>query len=117
MLGTSLQQWARRYLQNTQQTGHGLHERARIRAFFANGITTFHVPRVVEALPALVHLALFIFFAGLLVYLFNINHAVFGAMFCWVALFSAIYAYITFMPFFLARQPVLHAAVPNNLVP
>jgi len=92
MLGTSLQQWARRYLQNTQQTGHGLHERARIRAFFANGITTFHVPRVVEALPALVHLALFIFFAGLLVYLFNINHAVFSAMFCWVALFSAIYA-------------------------
>ncbi len=97
MLATSLQQWARRYLQNTQQAGRGMHERARIRAFFANGITAFHVPRVVEALPALVHLALFIFFAGLLVYLFNINHAVYAN--------------------FLARQPVLHAAVPNSLVP
>jgi hypothetical protein len=105
MLATSLQQWARRYFQNTQQTGRGMHERARIRAFFANGITTFHVLRVVEELPTLVHLALFIFFAGLLVYLLIINHAVFDAVFCWVALLSAIYAYITLMPIFWLDSP------------
>ena len=105
MLATSLQQWARRYLQNTQQTGRGLHERARIRASFANGVTTFHVPRVVEALPALVHLALFIFFAGLLVYLFKQPRSVrrsvlLGGTFVGDILIHHVYAN------FLARQPV-----------
>lgn len=60
---------------------------------------------VQQALPSLVHLSLFIFFAGLIIYLFNINHAVFSAVACCVALSSALYGFITFMPIFWLDSP------------
>ena len=68
-------------------------------------MTKFHFNPMVQALPALVHLSLFSFFAGLLIYLFNINHTVFSAVVCCVALSSAIYGVITFMPFFWLDSP------------
>ena len=105
MLATSLQQWARRYVKTTQPPRCSPHKRARIRAFFAHGVDKFHVPWAVEALPALVHLSLFLFFAGLLVYLFDINHTVFTAVSCWVALLSIVYGSITLMPIFWHASP------------
>ncbi|KAI0245378.1 hypothetical protein BJV78DRAFT_1139053, partial [Lactifluus subvellereus] len=74
MLATLLQQWARRYLRVTQLPRCSPHRRARMRAFFSHGVDRFRLSWVVEALPTLVHLSLFLFFAGLLIYLFNINH-------------------------------------------
>ncbi|KAH9952550.1 hypothetical protein BGW80DRAFT_1123776, partial [Lactifluus volemus] len=76
LLATMLQQWARRYLTITQPARYIPHKRASIRAFFANGVEKFHLPWSVEALPALLHLSLFLFFTGLVIYLFNINHTV-----------------------------------------
>ena len=113
MLATSLQQWARRYLQNTQQLGRCLQERAQMRAFFANGITKFHIPWAVEALPALVHLSLFTFFAGLLVYLFNIDHTVFSAVICCVGLLSVGYGCITLMPIIWPDSPYYSPLSPT----
>ena len=105
MLATSLQQWARRYINITQPTRCSPHKRARVRAFFANGVHELHVPWAVEALPALVHLSLFLFFVGLLIYLFNIHHAVFSAVLSWVALLSLAYGCITLMPIFRKDSP------------
>ena len=105
MLATSLQQWARRYVEVTQPARCSPHKRARIRAFFAHGVDKFHVPWAVESLPALIHLSLFLFFAGLLVYLFDINHTVFTAVSCWVALLSIVYGCITLMPIFRYDSP------------
>ena len=105
MLATSLQQWARRYREVSHHAGRSLKERAQIHSFLASGITKFRVNPMVQALPVLVHLSLFIFFAGLLIYVFNINHAVFSALACCVALSSAIYGVITFMPFFWLDSP------------
>ncbi len=105
MLATLLQQWSRRYLTITQPARCEPHKRARARAFFAIGVEKFHVSWVVEALPALVHLSLFIFFAGLLIYLFNIHHTVFKVVVCWVALLTTVYGFITFMPFFWHDSP------------
>jgi hypothetical protein len=105
MLATSLQQWARRYIQNTQPVGRSLQERARTRAFFVHGIINFHVPQTVEVLPALVHLALFKFFAGLIIYLFNIDRTMFTVVICWVALLSVGYGCITFMPVIWPDSP------------
>ena len=112
MLATSLQQWARRYMQNTQPAGHSLRDGARLRAFFMHGITKCHIPRTVEVLPALVHLSLFTFFAGLLVYLFNINHTMFNVVICWVALLSVFYVCITFMPIFWPDSPYYSPLTP-----
>ena len=80
-------------------------KRARMRAYFANGVDKFHVSWAVETLPTLVHLSLLMFFAGLLVFLFNINHTVFTIIVCWVALTSVAYICITLMPIFWHDSP------------
>ena len=68
LLATLLQQWARRYLKITQSR-YQPHKRTRIRAFFAEGVEKCLLPWTVDALPTLLHLSLFLFFAGLVVFL------------------------------------------------
>ena len=105
LLATLLQQWARRYIRITQPPRYSPHKRARIRAFFSDGVENLRLPTAVEALPTLLHLSLFLFFAGLLVYLFNINLTVFIVVACCVNLFATVYACITFMPIFRPDSP------------
>jgi hypothetical protein len=78
-----------------------------MRAFFAAGIESMHFPFFVEALPVLVHISLFLFFAGFLVFVlgFNLNNTVFAIACCWIGLFIAAYAYITFLPMFRPGSP------------
>jgi hypothetical protein len=73
-----------------------------MRAFFANGMDKMHIPWAVEGLPALLHLSLFLFFAGLAIFLFNIDREVFGAVVWWIGLFLMVYGLITVLP--LIRQ-------------
>ncbi|KAH9031450.1 hypothetical protein EDB83DRAFT_2229569, partial [Lactarius deliciosus] len=75
LLATLLQQWARRYLRITNPRCSP-HKRARIRAFFAEGVERLRLPWTVEALPTLLHISLFLFFAGLGVFLFGIHRTV-----------------------------------------
>jgi len=112
MLATSLQQWVRRYIQITQSAECSPHERARLQRFFAKGKDRYRFHRVAETLLALVHLSLFLFFAGLVVYLSNINHTIFIAVICWVALLSAVYGFITFMPFIWIDSPYYSPLTP-----
>ena len=102
---TLLQQWARRYIKITQSPDHNAQKRARIRAFFSEGVKTLHVPWVVETLPTLLHLSLFLFFAGLVIYLFNINHTVFTVVAWWVGLCTTTYVGVTLMPLFRYDSP------------
>jgi len=104
LLATLLQQWARRYMKVTQ-TRYSPHKRARIRAFFAEGVEKLHLPWAVEALPALLHLSLFLFFAGLTVFLFNINNTVFKVAISWVGFCIGMYMCITFLPMFRHDSP------------
>ncbi|KAH9989376.1 hypothetical protein BJV74DRAFT_454490 [Russula compacta] len=113
MLATSLQQWARRYLRVTQLPRCSPHERARVRAFFANGADKLHVTRAAEALPILIHLSLFIFFIGLVIYLFNMDHTVFDTVVCWVASLSVVYVCITLMPIFRHDTPYFSPLSPS----
>jgi Family of unknown function (DUF6535) len=105
LLATMLQQWARRYVTITQPPLYSPHKRAPIRAFFAHGVNKFHLPWSVEALPALLHLSLFLFFSGLGVFLFNINHTVFSVVIWWVGLAGAVYGCVTWMPIFWNDSP------------
>jgi hypothetical protein len=95
---------ARRYIRTTQSQ-YSPHKRGRIRAFFADGVDNLQLPWAVEALPALLHISLFLFFAGLLVFLFNTYHNVLSAVAWWIALVTAAYIYITFMPLFRPESP------------
>ena len=59
-----------------------------------------HIPWAVEGLPTLLHLSLFLFFGGLAIYLFNINHEVFSYVIWWIVLFFLVYGLITLLPIF-----------------
>jgi hypothetical protein len=104
LLATLLQQWARRYLKVTQPR-YSLHRRARIRAFFAEGVDKFLLPWAVEALPTMLHLSLFLFFAGLAVFLWNVNLTIFKLVLSWIGLCTALYGSITFIPIFHHDSP------------
>jgi len=105
LLATLLQQWARRYVTITQTPRYGLHKRARIRAFFAEGVDKLYVHWAVEGLPALLHLSLALFLAGLLIFLFNVDHTVFSIVAWWAALSAVVYGCITVMPIFRHDSP------------
>ncbi|KAH9970797.1 hypothetical protein BJV74DRAFT_738482, partial [Russula compacta] len=105
LLATSLQQWARRYVRITQPARCSPEKRARMRAFFADGVDRLHIPWAVEGLPTLVHLSLFLFFSGLLIFLFNVNHTVFGWAIWWIGVFLAVYGWVTVMPIFRHDSP------------
>ncbi|KAH9958233.1 hypothetical protein BC827DRAFT_1269669 [Russula dissimulans] len=104
LLATLLHQWARRYIKITRPR-YSPHNRARIRAFFAEGVEHLHLPWAVEALPTLLHLSLFLFFAGLLVFLFNIHHTVFSFVAWWIGICAAVYACVTLMPMLRHDSP------------
>ena len=99
---TLLQQWARRYLRRAQPARCSPEKRARMRAFFAEGVDNMHIPWAVEGLPTLLHLSLFFFFGGLAIFLFNVDREVFSYVVCWIGLFSLVYGMITLSP--IVRQ-------------
>ena len=104
LLATFLQQWARRYLKITQ-TRYSPHKRARIRAFFSEGVDKCLLPWTVDALPTLLHISLFLFFAGLVVFLCNVNLTIFKLVLSWVGLCAALYGCFTCMPIIRHDSP------------
>ena len=104
LLATLLQQWARRYLKITQSR-YSPHKRARIRAFFAEGVEKCLLPWTVDALPTLLHISLFLFFTGLVVFLCNVNLTIFKLVLSWVGLCVALYGCITCMPIIRHDSP------------
>ena len=99
---TSLHQWARRYIRVTQPARCGPEKRARMRAFYANGVEKMHISWAVEGLPTLLHLSLFLFFGGLVIFLNNVDQEVFLCVVSWIGVFSVVYGLITMLP--LIRQ-------------
>ena len=85
-----------------------------MRAFFRHGedkgLVT--VSRAVEALPALLHISLFLFFAGLLIFLFNItgtgSHTVFIVVTPWIAFSLLVYGCINFKPILWLNSRIVH---------
>ena len=107
LLATLLQQWARQYIRLTQpaQCSIDSEKRARMRAFLADGVEKMGLPRSVEVLPILMHLSLFLFFSGLIIFLLHINQTLFLFVASCIGFFLVVYACITFMPMFWLNSP------------
>ena len=103
-LAILLQQWARRYLKVTHSR-LSPDKRAHIRAFFAEGVEKSLLPVAVEILPALLHISLFLFFTGLVVFLSNVNLTIFKLVLSWVGVCVALYGCVTVMPIFRHDSP------------
>jgi hypothetical protein len=92
-----MQQWARRYLRLAQRRG-APHKRARMRAYIFDGIEGFAMNWAIETMPTLLHLSVFLFFAGLVDFLFPINTTVAYFTLGCVTLFALAYAILTILP-------------------
>ena len=103
-MATLLQQWARHHLEATFPH-YSPTKRARIYAFYSEGVEALHVPWTVEALPALLHISLFLFFAGLAVFLFHVDLTIFGVVTAWFGICAILYALITFLPIIRKNSP------------
>ena len=74
-------------------------------ALFAEGADKMHITWAVEALPTLLHLSVFLFFGGLVVFLINLDHRVFSSVVWWIGLFTILYGSITLMPIVRPDSP------------
>ena len=104
LLSTLLLRWARRYLR-VAYPRFSPHKQARIRAFYKNGVDNLQFPWMIEFIPTLLHISLFLFFAGLAVFLFSVNLTVFKVVTAWIAVCVILYACLTFLPIFRKDSP------------
>ncbi|KAH9173692.1 hypothetical protein EDB89DRAFT_2155086 [Lactarius sanguifluus] len=72
LIATLLQRWTRIYRQKIQQS-HAPHVHAHI---FSGGARKFRITGLVETLPFLLLVSMLLFFAGLIVFTFLVNHIV-----------------------------------------
>jgi hypothetical protein len=104
LLATLLQQWARRY-ERVAYPRYTPHRRARVRAFYKHGVEKLHIPWTIEVLPVLLHISLFLFFAGLSVFLFTVHLTIFKVVTIWIGVCAVLYAVFTFMPIIRKDSP------------
>ncbi|KAH9030103.1 hypothetical protein EDB85DRAFT_1453615 [Lactarius pseudohatsudake] len=94
---TLMQQWARRYQELAQRHG-AFHRRGRMRAYIFDGIHRFGMARAVATMPTLLHISVFLFFAGLVEFLFPIYTTVAYATLGCIMVFALAYAILTVLP-------------------
>ena len=99
-----MQQWARRYKELTQRPG-APHRRGRIRAYIFDGIRKFGMARVVATMPLLLHISVFLFFVGLVEFLFPTDATVSYSTLGLVIAFALAYAMITVSPNLYLNSP------------
>ena len=92
-----MQQWARRYQELAHSHG-APHRRGRIRAYIFDGIRKFGMTRAVATMPLLLHISVFLFFVGLVEFLFPTNTTVSYSTLALVVAFALAYAIITISP-------------------
>ncbi|KAH9971812.1 hypothetical protein BGW80DRAFT_420417 [Lactifluus volemus] len=97
LLATLVQQWARRYLRLTHTDTRPMFC-VRTRTYLFHGVESFHIRWVIENISLLMQAAIFLFFAGLVEFLFAINHEVATVILVTVCIFGAVYISLTAFP-------------------
>ncbi|KAH8983869.1 hypothetical protein EDB92DRAFT_1951269 [Lactarius akahatsu] len=101
---TLIQQWSRIYLQGTEERFIP-HERARMRTYLQKGVQNFHLADMVNAIPMLLHISLFLFFGGLIVFLYNVDATLARIILAFVVPSLVLYTLLTALPVFYYDCP------------
>ena len=101
---TLMQQWTRRYVQAADRP-YTPPNRARIRAFFAEGVEKFGLAAAVEMLPAFLHASFVLFYVGLVDFFYGINDTVAICLLSLVILGVVLYLILSIMPLFYPNSP------------
>ncbi|KAI0319075.1 hypothetical protein OF83DRAFT_1042768, partial [Amylostereum chailletii] len=102
---TLVQQWTRNYSQAVFDEHTAPRERGRLRAFLFAGVKRFRLPTVTSALPLLLHISVFLFFSGIVEFLWPINKVVALLTLVVVVIVGSIYAILTILPLLILNCP------------
>jgi hypothetical protein len=97
LFATLLQQWARKYLQAPKIPSEPK-QCARVRSFLFLGTQQHHMYIAVETAPTLLHLSVFLFFAGLVILFYTIHKTVAIIVSISIGIFVAAYVALTIFP-------------------
>ena len=97
LIATLLQQWARRYVEMPNDTSEP-NERARVRWCLFLGAKTYKMRVAVQIAPTLLHLSVYLFFAGLVIVFHTINKNVSIAVDVSVGVFALAYMALSLLP-------------------
>jgi hypothetical protein len=106
LAATLVQQWARKYLLATQLPSYPQH-RARVRTYLFQGVLRFRLGAVANTVPFLLHASVFLFFAGLVEFLFQVNNALAYVLLGVVLFGGKVYFILTIIPFFYRNCPYM----------
>jgi hypothetical protein len=104
LIATLLQQWARRYIE-TPKSSNVLRHRARVRSLLLTGTKLYKIPLIVEMLPTLLHLSVYLFLAGLVITFHTINKKVAIAVDVAVGVSGLAYLALSILPCVDVRCP------------
>ena len=104
LIATLLQQWARRYTE-TPKTTNMLRDRARVRSLLLDGTKLYKIPLIVEVLPTLLHLSVFLFLSGLVITFRTIDKTVAIAVDVAVGVSGLAYITLSILPCLDVRCP------------
>jgi Family of unknown function (DUF6535) len=104
LIATLLQQWARRYVEMPNRPGDPNH-RARVRSFLFLGTKIYKMRFAVQIAPTLLHLSVYLFFAGLVIVFRPINKSVAIAVYVSVGVFGVAYIALSILPCLDVRCP------------
>jgi len=91
LVATLMQQWARNYLQMAQGHRSDPAARARLRAFVFDGVSKFQMSHALGLVPLLLHISVFLFFLGMIEFLYPIKNTVTFAVLGFIVTLAFIY--------------------------
>ncbi|KAG6832516.1 hypothetical protein H0H92_000145 [Tricholoma furcatifolium] len=104
LAATLVDQWTRNYLTMNEKYP-APQTRARVRAFLYQGIQRFSMSTVVETIPALLHISLFLFLAGLIEFLYPVNTVICSLGVAILVICTILYAIVTLLPMYYHHCP------------
>jgi hypothetical protein len=104
LIATLLQQWARRYVELPNRPSDPNH-RARVRSFLFLGTEIYKMRFAAQIAPTLLHLSVYLFFAGLVIVFRTINNSVAIAVEVAVGIFGLAYIALSVLPCLDVRCP------------
>ena len=104
LAATLVQQWTRNY-RSTTQLQSSPQRRARVRTYLFLGVVRFRLDTVANSVPLLLHLSVFLFFTGLVEFLFQLDNTLAYIILACVVVCAVLYGTVTLFPLFCRDCP------------
>ncbi|KZV91432.1 hypothetical protein EXIGLDRAFT_792224 [Exidia glandulosa HHB12029] len=100
-----VKQWLDEYTARTRGSAKHPRQWAQRRSFYFQGLNDWHVAAIISFLPLFLHLALFLFLAGLTAFLWDLDSAIRWVMLALMSVLLAVYLVSLFLPVWSAACP------------